>query len=160
MAGQLVMKNTFWHFEEMSPEELEFTVQQRRQRAYTDMYVEYTNVRSSDFDSFTSTDVGSPKSTDTGDSSPVSSGSPAGDASDRWADICDTDDELPVLSSLPRGGACISPPGAWFAASVQPTGEKNDRCGGKSKAACFRSKGCERKRKSSNPGEAAKSTSP
>jgi len=67
--------------------------------------------------------LGSP-STETGGSSPVSSGSQGGDASDRWADICDTDDELPLPPSpplRPEGTWCAPPPappsspaGTWF----------------------------------------------
>jgi len=95
------MKNTFWELE-MTPEELQFTVQERRQRAYTDM-CHYSS-------SFTSTDLGSfsytsAASTEMGNSSPVSSGSAAGDVSDRWADICDSDDEAspPSLPLRPEG---------------------------------------------------------
>jgi hypothetical protein len=111
MAGQLVMKNTFWEVE-MSPEELESTVQQRRQRAYTDMCFSF---KSSDLGSF-STDLGSPThSTEMGSTPASSGGSVAGDASDRWADICDTDDDdLPSPPSQPSrpSGTWFSPPGA------------------------------------------------
>jgi RNA recognition motif-containing protein len=102
------MKNTFWEI----AEEVECAVPQR-QRAYTDMCFNYgSDVKSIDFD------LGSPRSTATGNSS---SGSVAGDVSDRWADFCDTDDEL---SSQPRASfssTASSPPsiperpaGIWF----------------------------------------------
>lgn len=115
MAVQLVMKNTFWELE-MTPEELESTVQQRRQRAYTDMCFRCSS--SFDFDlasptneSSLSTDLGSPTSSALR-SSPASSGcSVAGDASDRWADICDSDcEEIPP-----------SPPSRLETPSLPPT---------------------------------------
>lgn len=92
----------------MHPEELEFTVQQHRQRAYTDTCF---------ISSFTSTDLGSPRSTEPGSSSPVSSGSQSGDASDRWADICDTDDELELPLPLPPS----RPEGTWFTPPTPPS---------------------------------------
>jgi len=113
MAGQLVMKNTFWELE-MSPEELQFTVQERRQRAYTDLCQYSSSFTSTDLGSFTST---SAASTEMGSSSPVSSGSAAGDVSDRWADICDSDDEdaLPMTPPpRPEAKWPARPEGTWF----------------------------------------------
>lgn len=119
MASQLVMKNTFWELE-ISPEELEFTVQQHRQRAYTDMSFEYSSCfKSSNLGSF------SPTSTAMG-SSPASSGGSVsgGDASERWADVCDSDDEdmpsPPSPPSRPEGiwvlpqSPPLRPEGTWF----------------------------------------------
>jgi len=115
MAVQLVMKNTFWELE-MSPEELEFTV---RQRAYSDTCVEHrSSFKFTDLGSFKS-DLGSPRSTALGSSLSTSSGSVAGDASDRWADICDSDDDLPSPPSPSSRFDGPSPPpsrpeGTWF----------------------------------------------
>jgi len=121
MAGQLVMKNTFWELE-MTPEELESTVQQRRQRAYTDMCFGCSSSFNFDLDSPTnqsllSTEMGSP--TARGSSPASSGGSVSGDASDRWADICDSDDDLPSPPSPPSRVEGPSPPpsrpeGTWF----------------------------------------------
>jgi hypothetical protein len=115
MAGQLVMKNTFWELE-ITSEELEFTVQRHRQRSYSDCF-EYSS-------SFKSTDLSSPTSTVMG-SSPVSSDcSVAGDVSDRWADICDSDDDLSLPPSpplrpqgLPGNFALQGPPGNWVSSA-------------------------------------------
>jgi len=106
------MKNTFWELE-LTPEELQFTVQERRQRAYTDL-CQYTS-------SFTSTDLGSftptsAASTEMGSSSPVSSGSAAGDVSDRWAYICDSDDELSLPPTPP-----LRPEGKWVQQQSMPS---------------------------------------
>jgi len=118
----------------MSSEELELPVQQLRERACSDTCLEYSymcfeyssNFKSSDLGSFTSTDLGSPTSTETGRTTPVSSGSQCDDASDRWADICDTDDELPMPPSPPSRPEVtrFSPPsppsrpaGIWFVPS-------------------------------------------
>jgi len=111
------MKNTFWELE-MSPEELEFTVQLRRRRAYTDVCLEYSSIfGSSGLRSSTPTDFGSPTSTETGGcSSPVSSGSQGCDASDRWADICDTDDDSPLPPSPPS-----RPEGTWILPPSPPS---------------------------------------
>jgi len=66
-------------------------------------------------------------STEMGSSSPVSSGSAAGDVSDRWADICDSDDEesLPPTPPLRPQGNWVSPQsppsrpaGTWFVPST------------------------------------------
>lgn len=103
----------------MSPEELQFTVQQHRQRAYTDMTFEHSSgFKSLDFGSFTSTDLGSPVSTEMGSSSPVSTGSTAGDVSDRWADMCDSDDDLP---SPPPRSPQSRPEGTWFSPQSPPS---------------------------------------
>ena len=112
------MKNTFWELE-ITPEELEFTVQQHRQRAYTDMSFEYSSsFKSTDLGSFKSTDLGSPSSTAMG-SSPASSGGSVsgGDASERWADVCDSDDEdMPSPPSPPS-----RPEGTWFVPQSPPS---------------------------------------
>lgn len=112
MAGQLVMKNTFWELE-MSPEEL--PVQQHRQRAYTDI-CEFI-FKSTDLGSSKS-DLGSPRSTAMGSSLSSSGGSVAGDASDRWADICDSDDDLPSQPDASFSSTVSLPPsrpeGTWF----------------------------------------------
>jgi len=101
----------------MSPEELEFTVRQHRQRACTDM-CKYSS-------SFKSTDLGSPRSTAMGSSTASSGGSVAGDASDRWADICDSDDDLPsqpTASSSSRASSPASrPEGTWFSPPSPPS---------------------------------------
>jgi hypothetical protein len=113
MAGQLVMKNTFWELE-LTPEELQFTVQERRQRAYTDLCQYSSSFTSTDLGSFTST---SAASTEMGSSSPVSSGSAAGDVSDRWADICDSDDDESLLPPTPPS----RPEGKWFSQQSTPS---------------------------------------
>jgi hypothetical protein len=120
MAGQLVMKNTFWELE-MTPEELESTVHERRQRAYTDMCFGYKSSLDLDLDSpadqsLPSTDLGSPTSTALRSSPASSGGSVAGDASDRWADICDSDDDLPSPRSPPSAPSALPsrPAGTWF----------------------------------------------
>jgi len=106
------MKNTFWELE-MTPEELQFTVQERRQRAYTDMCQYSSSFTSTDLGSFTST---SAASTEMGCSSPVSSGSEAGNVSDRWADICDSDDEAPLPPTPP-----LRPAGKWVSPQPPPS---------------------------------------
>jgi len=125
MAFQIVMKNTFLNLE-ISSEESEFSVQQHRQRAHTDGAFEYSSrFTSTDLGHFKSTDLSSPESTSMGSSRACSSsgGSVAGDVSDRWADICDTDDDLPSQPT-PSFSHITSPPlrpeGTWFSSLSPP----------------------------------------
>lgn len=111
------MKKTFWELE-MTPEELECTVQQHRQRAYTDMCFDYSSFKSTEV-----AELGSPRSTEIGSSS---NGSVSGDASDRWADICDTDDDMPSQPSASYSRQrTASPPsrpeGIWFSPPSPPS---------------------------------------
>merc|ERR1711865_1350281 len=61
-------------------------------------------------------DLGSPRSTAMGSSTASSGGSVAGDASDRWADICDSDDDVPSqpTASFSSTGPPLRPEGIWF----------------------------------------------
>jgi len=105
MTAHLVVKHTFWELQ-MSPEELEFNVEQRRNRAFTDFCIEYSNSsKSEDLDSPTSTAIGS--SVASLDASPKRSeaSSEAGDVKERWADIADDTDDVQVP---------MRPPGTLF----------------------------------------------
>lgn len=94
----------------MSQEELESMVEQRRQRAYTDMCFDYT---------FKSTDLDSPNSTLTGTSVASSDCSVAGDVSERWADTCDSDDDNDDLP-MPPPSLPSRPAGTWFLPHSMP----------------------------------------
>lgn len=100
----------------MGPEELEITVEERRLRAHTDMCVEYrSRAKSVDLESPFSTVVGS--SVASSDTSSFS-GSMAGDATERWADLCeDSDDDLLLPPSPPSPPQPLRPAGTWFVPS-------------------------------------------
>lgn len=116
MAAQLVVRHTFWELE-MSPEELELNVAERR-RAFTDMCIEYTaGSMCVDLDTTDSTAVGSSVASSDGSPSISVAVSDAGDVTERWADIADDDDVLPTR---PPGALFIPASTVWFQTPFVP----------------------------------------
>jgi len=116
MAAQLVVRHTFWELE--SPEELALNVEERRNRAYTDMCIDYRTLsKSMDMDSSTSTVTGSSVASSNASPSRSAAGSEAGDTSERWADITDDDfDDVPArpAMTMPAGTWFVPVPTIWF----------------------------------------------
>lgn len=124
MAEHLVVKHTFWELE-TSPEEWELSVEECRNRAYTDMCIEY-RIRSGsmDFCSPISTAVGSSVGSSVASSNDSATGSAscseAGDVKERWADIADDNDDVPTMPTRPAGTWFVPASPMWFQKPCMP----------------------------------------